>query len=196
MTSARMEITSATAWGCLLSCRCIALPNRAEGHSFTILLCFLLLFYFVLFLSQSFFSPLLFLPFSLNLTIFPWLLSCLFFSLLTLLSGSPPSAFSWKTCMSFFPPLSFCTVLKSDCNCIWAVLVPLLCSGSRVKQAPIRTKSKMVFLNAMQFAWDLTSKLFFLLSPSLILRKAEQTLYRYDSLLIKSLIKLFIFLPV
>lgn len=105
MTSARMEITSATAWGCLLSCHCIALPNRAEGHSFTILLCFLL-FYFPLFLSQPFFSPLLFLPFFLNLTIFPWLLSCLFTLNTSLWLSSLCILY-----VSFFPPLSFCIAL-------------------------------------------------------------------------------------
>ena len=105
MTSAGMEITSVTAWGCLLSCHLIALPGRAEGHSsFAISLCFLLLlFYFLLFLSPSFFSLLCLLS-SLPLAIFHGIF-CPFFLLLMHLSGSPPFTFS----AFLFPSLAFCT---------------------------------------------------------------------------------------
>lgn len=51
MTSARMEITSAAAWGHSLSCHLIALPGRAEGHSSFPLQFHLASFFFLLFLS-------------------------------------------------------------------------------------------------------------------------------------------------
>lgn len=109
MTSAGMEITSATAWGCLLSYHLIALPGRGEGHS-----SFSLQFHFVsLFLSSiSFFSflphffPLLCLLPPLPLAIFHDIF-CFFFLLLMHLSGSLPFTFS----AFLFPSLAFCTTL-------------------------------------------------------------------------------------
>lgn len=66
MTSAGMEITSATAWGCLLSYHLIALPGRGEGHS-----SFSLQFHFVSFSSLLFPSFAFSLIFFLSFVFFP-----------------------------------------------------------------------------------------------------------------------------
>lgn len=111
MTSARMEITSAAAWGHSLSCHLIALPGRAQGHSSFPLQFHLASFFLLLSLSPSFLLSFVF-SVSLPLAISHDIL-CLFFLLLMHFYGSPP--FKFIAFLPFLPWISaFFPSVKSD----------------------------------------------------------------------------------